>query len=87
MMKKTDITSCTIHSEVMPMRDYRVTLANLPTSVRGFVFLEEDGVPRIVLNANLTREQNRKTYDHECGHIDRGELNDTDYNEYGGDAK
>ena len=87
MMKKTDITSGTIHSEVMPMRDYRVTLANLPTSVRGFVYLEEDGVPRIVLNANLTWEQNRRTWLHETRHIENDELTDTDYNEYGGDAK
>ena len=69
------------------MRDYRVTLANLPTSIRGFVFMESDGVPRIVLNANLTREQNRKTYDHECDHIDRGELNDPNYIEYKEDSK
>ena len=71
--------------EVMQMNDYRVTLANLPTSVRGFVFLESDGVPRIVLNANLTREQNRKTMKHELEHIERGELTDPTYHEYGDD--
>ena len=64
------------------MRDYRVTLANLPTSVRGYVFLESDGVPRIVLNANLTREQNLRTMDHELKHIENDELNDPTYNEY-----
>ena len=64
------------------MEDYRVTLANLPTSVRGYVFLESDGVPRIVLNANLTREQNRKTFNHEHDHIDRNELNEPTYHEY-----
>jgi Zn-dependent peptidase ImmA (M78 family) len=68
--------------EVMQMDDYRVTLANLPTSIRGFVFLESDGVPRIVLNANLTREQNRKTMKHELDHIERGELTDPTYDEY-----
>lgn len=67
------------------MKDYRVTLANLPTSVRGFVFLESDGVPRIVLNANLTREQNMRTMNHELKHIENDELTDPDYNEYGGD--
>lgn len=63
------------------MRDYRVTLANLPTSVRGFVFLESDGVPRIVLNANLTREQNMRTMRHEIKHIESGEMTDPDYKE------
>ena len=82
MIKKYSIASGKIESEVMQMQDYRVTLANLPTSVRGFVFLEEDGVPRIVLNANLTREQNLRTMAHEIRHIESGELTDPDYNEY-----
>ena len=64
------------------MKDYRVTLANLPTSVRGFVFMESDGVPRIVLNANLTREQNMKTMRHELRHIENDELTDPTYREY-----
>ena len=72
--------------EMMPMKDYRVTIAKLPTSVRGFVFIEEDGVPRIVLNANLTREQNRRTLDHEVEHIEKDELNDPTYHEYGDDT-
>ena len=67
------------------MKDYRVTLANLPTSIRGFVYLESDGVPRIVLNAKLTRELNQKTMDHELKHIENGELEDTTYKEYGGE--
>ena len=64
------------------MTDYRITLAKLPTSVRGYVFLEEDGVPRIVLNSNLTREQNRRTLDHEVRHIENDELTDPTYHEY-----
>ena len=64
------------------MSNYRVTLANLPVSIRGFVYLESDGVPRIVLNANLTREQNRKTYNHEVRHIENNELTDLNYIEY-----
>ncbi|MBO7709893.1 MAG: hypothetical protein J6S83_05460 [Lachnospiraceae bacterium] len=66
------------------MADYRVTLAKLPTSIRGFVIIEEDGVPRIVLNMNLTREQNQETYEHELRHIERGDMDNPDYNEYGG---
>ena len=59
-------------------------LVNLPTSVRGFVYKDENGDPVIVVNARLTREQNMITYDHEQDHISRNELNDQDYNEYGG---
>ena len=82
MMQKCTTASGTIIPEVMTMDDYRVTLANLPTSIRGFVFMESDGVPRIVLNANLTREMNRRTMDHELKHIENDELHDTTYNEY-----
>ena len=71
----------TITGEMMPMEE-RVILLDLPTSVRGFVFLDENGDPAIVLNARLTREQNRRTYDHERGHIDRDELHDKSYHEY-----
>ena len=67
------------------MDDYRLTLANLPTTVRGYVFLEEDGMPRIVLNAKLTREQNRQTMKHELKHIENDELTDPTYNEYDGE--
>lgn len=67
------------------MIDYRVTLAKLPTSIRGYVFLEADGVPRIVLNSNLTREMNLRTMKHELKHIANGELTDTSFIEYGGE--
>lgn len=64
------------------MDENRVILQDLPTSVRGFVFQGDDGEPVIVVNSRLTREQNRKTYDHERGHIDRGEMNEPTYHEY-----
>lgn len=67
------------------MDNYRLTLANLPTSIRGYVILESDGVPRIVLNANLTREQNLRTFEHEKRHIANGDIENTDYIEYGGE--
>lgn len=38
----------------------------------------------MVLNARLTREQNRKSYDHELEHIERGDMYEPTYNEYGG---
>ena len=62
--------------------DYRLTLANLPTSIRGYVFMEEDGVPRIVLNAKLTHEQNLRTVRHELMHLAAGDLDNPDYHEY-----
>ena len=62
----------------------RVILQDLPTSVRGFVFQGEDGEPVIVVNSRLTREQNQKTFRHEKNHIERNELNEPTYNEYGG---
>ena len=59
-------------------------LLNLPTSVRGMVYHDDNGDPVIVLNARLTREANRRTYKHEHDHIKRGEMYDESYNEYGG---
>ena len=67
------------------MEENEVILQDLPTSVRGFVYQDNDGEARIVVNSRLTREANRKTFDHERGHIDRGEMFEPTYNEYGGD--
>lgn len=64
------------------MEGNEVILQDLPTSVRGFVFLGDDGEPVIVVNARLTREVNRKTYDHEQKHIRMNELTDPTYIEY-----
>ena len=57
-------------------------LMDMPTSIRGFCVLGDDGEPVIVLNSRLTREQNKKTYLHERKHIDSGEFWDPSYNEY-----
>ena len=65
------------------MEENEVILKDLPTSVRGFVFLGDDGEPVIVVNSRLTREQNRRTYRHERKHIKKEELNDPTYHEYG----
>lgn len=61
-----------------------VILADLPCSVRGFCYHDDDGDYYIVLNSRLTRECNMATYDHENGHIIRGEVDDVLYEEYGG---
>lgn len=59
-------------------------LQDLPTSIRGFVFLGDDGEPIIVANSRLTREANRKTWKHERRHIERGDMHEPTYDEYGG---
>lgn len=64
------------------MEKNEAILIDLPTSVRGFVFLGDDGEPVIVVNSRLTREQNRKTFRHEKKHIRKGHLTDTAYHEY-----
>lgn len=59
-------------------------LMNLPTSVRGFVYHDDDGETYIVLNSRLSHEQNLSTYVHELKHIRRGDLDNPNYHEYGG---
>ena len=66
------------------MREVNVILQDLPTSVRGFVYTNEDGEPTIVINSRLSREQNLRTYCHEQNHIDRNEMYEPAYIEYGG---
>ena len=57
-------------------------LMDLPTSVRGFCYHDDDGEEFIILNSRLTHEQNRKTFDHETKHIKSSEMYDKTYNEY-----
>ena len=64
--------------------DRQAILDNMPTTVRGFCFHDDDGEEFVVVNARLTREQNSRTYDHEKKHIDRGDMYEPTYNEYGG---
>lgn len=61
-----------------------IRLADLPTSVRGFVYHDDDGEMYIVLNSRLSHEQNLLTFVHELKHIRRGDLDNMNYNEYGG---
>lgn len=85
MYKKAIIHPDTINPEVMTVTEDRpAILDNLPTTIRGICYHDDDGEAYVVLNARLTREQNRKTYDHEKKHIDRGDMYEPTYNEYGG---
>lgn len=70
------------------MNDERpAQLVDLPTSVRGFCFHDDDGEEFVILNSRLTREQNMTTYKHERKHLVRGDMYEQTYNEYGGDEK
>ena len=63
-----------------------VVLENLPSGCRGFCCLGSDYQPIIVLNMNMTYEQQCRTYSHEMRHILSGEMTDPLYREYGGTA-
>lgn len=66
------------------MDENEARLMDLPTSVRGFCYHDDNGEAFVILNARLTREQNVKTFDHEKKHIARGDMYEISYNEYGG---
>ena len=64
------------------MDEYTAMLVDLPTSVRGLCYHDDNGEEFVILNARLTREQNLKTYDHAQTQIERGALYEPTYNEY-----
>ena len=66
----------------MNENEVRTILLDLPTSVHGFVFHEDDGQTVVALNARLPQEIQRKAYDHELNHISSGEMDDPTYEEY-----
>ena len=63
------------------MEENMAILQDLPTSVRGFVFLGDDGEPVSVVNSRLTREANRRTFRHEKKHVKKNQLTDQNYKE------
>lgn len=63
--------------------DVPVVLCALPSGCRGFCCLGSDYEPIIIINKNMTYEQQKKTYDHEMRHIITGEIFNPDYKEYG----
>lgn len=62
--------------------EIRTILQNLPVSIHGFCFHDDDGQPVVVLNARLSAEKRMKAYRHELEHIERGEMYDPTYIEY-----
>ena len=64
--------------------EIRTILKDLPVSVKGFVFHDDDGQPVVVLNSRLSVERRKKAYRHEVEHIENGDMYNKDYDEYGG---
>lgn len=64
--------------------EIRTILKDMPVSIKGFCYHDDDGSPVIVLNSRLSVERRLKTYRHEVAHIINGEMYDEDYDEYGG---
>jgi len=55
---------------------------DLPSTVRGCCFHDDDGQAIVLLNANLTIQAQKKTLRHEIGHIVRGDMDNLNYREY-----
>lgn len=64
--------------------EYCTRMENLPTTIKGFCYHDDDGRCYIVLNAKLTNEVNKESYIHEVAHISKEEMYDAGYTEYKG---
>ena len=60
-----------------------VVFRKLPGRIHGFTCLGSDYEPIIVINEDLSPEERLRTFEHEMRHIERNELFDDSYNEYG----
>lgn len=56
------------------MEYVKVHLIDLPIAVEGYTVRTGPDEYAIFINAKLSDEQQRKTYDHEIAHIDNGDL-------------
>ena len=73
----------TTYSTYNAQYDTHVILTDeLPVSVSGCCYHDEDGANYILLNAKHSREKLRKTVLHELKHIIRGDMYNADYHEY-----
>ena len=64
------------------MNNIRFILRDMPTTVHGVVYHDEDGLLYILLNSKDSPVQQRRSARHELRHIVRGELDDKAYREY-----
>jgi Zn-dependent peptidase ImmA (M78 family) len=65
------------------MSEVPVILKKLPHRIRGFACLGSDLEPIIIINEDLSPYEQKKVYHHEMGHIERGEIWDMKFSEYG----
>lgn len=55
---------------------------NLPTTIRGFSYHDDEGRYIVVINSRLDVRTNKSTADHELRHIKRGDHSNMLYYEY-----
>lgn len=55
---------------------------DLPVSIRGFCFHDDEGRYIVVVNSRLDRQMNKRTAKHELRHIMRGDNDNLNYAEY-----
>ena len=60
------------------MGDIIVHLVDMPDEFRGHVNENPDGSYSVYINAKLNYESQRMVYMHELGHIENGDLNNSD---------
>lgn len=59
-----------------------VRVQDLPASVRGIVYHDDDLTPFIIINAKMDRAHQLSALRHELDHIEHGQMYDPDYREY-----
>ena len=62
--------------------EVRTVFQDLPCTVRGFCYHDDDGNAFIVINARMSIAQQKQTFRHELRHIRTGEMYDPAYLEY-----
>ena len=55
---------------------------NLPTTIKGFSYHDDEGRYIVIYNSRLDAVTNRNTADHEMRHITRGDHSRISYKEY-----
>lgn len=58
------------------MNNINTVMANMPTKIRAYTVANQDNTYTVVLNSNLTFEQNKASYKHELYHINNGDYDD-----------
>ena len=59
-----------------------IRILDLPYTVHGFIFHDEDDKPVIVINARDSQDRQKQTYLHELKHLIHGDMYNPDYKEY-----